>query len=311
MPQLNEPVIVSPKEHALLVGEPPTPKDDGFVSPLEDPEGVSRAVEKALANSNPLPDAEPPPDTQVTLPGGMVRGDHVISTVEVKELTGEDEEVMARAAQAQPGNIFHFINILLEAGTVRFGSEDEKQTKKLLKSALVGDRDAILLGIRRATYGDTIDLNNWQCPSCQELSDLEIPLADIPITESENIREDGEFDIKLRNGRVATVRLANGADQLAVFEERKLVTAERDSLLLSRCLISIKDPDGTDHTVAGLGLGTARSLGAKDRHAILETLSKKQPGPRFDGIKVTHDTCGKEVELLIGISDLFPDFLLV
>lgn len=281
--------------------------DDGFVSAAEDPEGVARLVQKAMEQSNPLPDPVPPPDTSVTLPGGLQRGDEVITTAEVQELNGEHEEILARAAQAKPGNLFHFMNTILECGVVRFGTEDPKQTKKLLKNALVGDRDALIMGIRRATYGDNIALERWECPSCGEESDLDIPLEDIPVRELEG---DLTLEVPLRKGRVATVRLATGADQLATFENARLLMAERDTILLSRCLAAITDPDGTVHTTAGFATSYARGLSASDRHVILKALRDQAPGPRFDELEITHDTCGKEVKLLIGMADLFPDLVL-
>lgn len=282
--------------------------DSGFISATEDPEGVARAVQKALQENNPLPDPVPPPDTHVNLPGGIRRGDEVITTAEVRELTGEHEEVLARAAQAKPGNLFHFMNVLLECGTVRFGTEDPGQTRKLLKNALVGDRDAIILGIRRATYGDQIEVERWQCPECGEHSDLVIPLDEIPVHELEG--DTDMLEVPLRRGRTAQVRLASGADQLAVFENTKLLTAERDTILLSRCLVSITDPNGTKHTTAGFASSYARGLSAMDRHTILRELREKAPGPRFNEMKIEHVTCGKEAELPLGMADLFPDIIL-
>src|SRR5580698_8724844 len=125
---------------------------------LADPEGTTRAINQALSETVAAPEAEMPPDTLVHLPGGLVRGAQVIRAAEVRELTGEHEEALARAARAQPGSVVHFLNTLLECGVVRFGSEDPSQTQAFLRDTLVGDRDQLLIGIRRATYGDDIEL---------------------------------------------------------------------------------------------------------------------------------------------------------
>jgi hypothetical protein len=278
------------------------------------PENASKAkaaIDQVLSESNPMPDAEPPPDTRVQLPGGLVKGEDVISTAEVKELTGIDEEHLVRAAQSVPDNVFHFVNVLLECGVLRFGSEDAKETKRLLKTTLVGDRDALILGIRRATYGDDIDIEKWRCPECENESDLTIPLSDIPVREMKDPVNEVVFEVDLRKGRKAQVRLANGEDQLAVFENRRLTKAERDTMLLQRCLMSIIDADGTEHVTVGLGGSYARGMSIPDRHSILRALAEKQPGPQFNELKITHETCGKEVNLVIGIGDLFRDFILV
>ena len=283
------------------------PKDE-FVGATEP--GVAEAINAALAESVEMPAAEPPPDTLVTLPGGLVRGDRVITQVEVRELTGEHEEALARASQAQPTNLLHFVNVLLECGTVRFSTEDTTRTGQYLKDALVGDRDAILLGIRRATYGDEVEIPNWVCPECGNMTDLTVPITDIPVRELEHPAKDIMFDVPLRRGRTAEVRLANGADQQAVFENLKLSTAERDTVLLAHCLLAIRDKDGTRHITTGLANSIARSLSLPDRHAILRQLAEAQPGPQLSDMKLTHQDCGKEVDLSIGLSDLFRDLSL-
>lgn len=277
-----------------------------FVNPAEDPSVLGKAA-AAMAATVKDPVATPPPDTLVELPGGLVRGASVIRTAEVRELTGEHEEALARASKAQPGSVVHFLNTLLECGTVRFGGEDPSQTAALLRDTLVGDRDALLIGIRRATYGDDIELEEWKCPECKNTTDLSIPLADIPVHKLEHPDKDITFDVPLRKGRVAEVRLANGADQTAVFVTGEQTVAERDSILLARTLLAIRDKDGTRHTTTGDAGTLARKLSLPDRHAVLRELTERQPGPKFAELKFTHADCGKEVGLAIGLPDLFRD----
>jgi hypothetical protein len=279
--------------------------NEGFVSPVDNP-AVLGEITKALTDTVKQPEAEMPPDTLVMLPGGLIRGSSVIKQVEVRELTGEHEEALARASRAQ-NSVVHFINTLLECGTVRYGTEDPGRTSDFLKDTLVGDRDAIVMGIRRATYGEKIELEGWQCPECGNASDLTIPLSDIPIQELEHPDKDAVFDVPLRRGRIAEVRLANGADQSAVFAAADITGAERDTILLSKCLLAIRDKDGTRHITSGHAGALARNLSLPDRHAVLRQLTKRQPGPKFGELKFTHQDCGKEVELVLGLADLFRD----
>jgi hypothetical protein len=280
--------------------------NEGFVNPAEDPSVLGKITE-ALTESVKQPDAEMPPDTMVQLPGGLSHGTQIIRQVEVRELTGEHEESLARAARAQPNSVVHFINTLLECGTVRFGTEDPAKTSGYLKDALVGDRDAIVLGIRRATYGDEIEIEGWRCPECDNASDLTIPLSDIPVRDLAHPGKSAVFDVALRRGRTAEARLANGADQAAVFTPKDLSGAERDTILLSRCLIAVRDKDGTRHVMGGQAGGLARRLSLPDRHAVLRQLTERQPGPKFGELRFTHQDCGKEVELVLGLADLFRD----
>ena len=59
--------------------------------------------------------------------------------------------------------------------------------------------------------------------------------------------------------------------------------------------------------MAGHGSVTL-NLSIPDRRAIIKALADKQPGPRLNEVKFTHQACGNEVTLLIGIGDLFLDF---
>jgi len=276
-----------------------------FAEAAADPIAANAAVQAALDAATPWPEAELPPDDLVNLPGGLLVKGEVIRTAIVQELTGVHEEALARATQSQ--NPFHFVNTLLDCGTVQFGDENKSRTKELLKQALVGDRDAIILGIRRATYGDVIDLKEWECPECGNKSDLSIPITSIPVTYLEKPQEETVFEVSLRKGKSARVRLVNGADQTAIFEDPKLNPKQMDSIMLSRCVLAIRDADGTEHNLAGQP-NLARNLSIPDRHAIIKELANRQPGPNFNDVKFVHDDCGKEVTLLLGIGDLFLDF---
>jgi len=286
-----------------------TKKDSQTISAIEDPEGVNRAVQRALADANPVPDPVPPPATMVELPGGLLHAGNLICTAEVRELTGEHEEALARAAQGKPGNLLYFMNTLLECGVVRFGTEDPNDTRKLLKDTLVGDRDALIIGIRRATYGNDLEMEQWQCPECEQLSDLMLPLDELPVKKLDDPVQQ-HFTVPLRFGRSAEVRLATGADQLAVFDNSSLNAAERDTILLGKCLVALSGADGVRNVVTGLSNAVSRQLGVKDRHDILRELRERQPGPEFK-MTMTHDACGKETEVSIGLGDLFRDFWLL
>jgi hypothetical protein len=280
--------------------------DDNFQNPLDNPGAANEAIKAALDSAGPeWPSPDPLESDLVTLPGGLVlEDDVVITTARVKELTGTDEEAIARAAIS--GNPFHFLNVLLESGVVQVGDQPAKKTKSLLKKLLVGDRDALIMGIRRVTYGDEIEQEEWTCPECDTESDLSIPLADVPVKKLDT-PSDAIFEVEMRKGRVATVALATGGDQLAVFENPKLNIKERDSLLLARALISIKEANGVVNGTAGFANGTVAAMNMADRNKILKELAQRQPGPQFNDVKFVHDSCNKEVTVAVGIGEMFPD----
>lgn len=279
-------------------------KDDKrWIDPKDNPEQTNALIEKLLTESAsaPVPEIKFPDGDIVTLPGGLVRKDGVVKTVEVRELTGEDEESLAKASQSV--NPFTFLDRLLRCGVTRIGdSKDEK----LLSQMLIGDREAIILGIRRATYGDDIKVIGWVCPDCNNEADLTFSIDDIP-SEKLNDPSDAEFNVNLRKGGHAKIRLANGEDQLAVFDKPDLTQAQRETILLSRCVVSITDRSGKEMLMAAFP-SMSRSMSIPDRHAILKELGTRQPGPKYDQIKFDCDSCNKEQNVTVTIGHLFLDF---
>jgi hypothetical protein len=276
---------------------------------LANPGAAQSALEGATATArSPLPDAELPPPDLVKLPGGLVHKGGVIRTAVVRELTGEDEEALARALQSN--SFYHLLDVLLRAGVVRLGSLDHDESQKLLPDLLTGDRDEIILGIRTATYGDIVEAYNWICTSCGKSVDkLEFSLAsDVTRVTLKDPAAGTVFDVKLRKGGSARVRLVTGRVQAAAFERDDLVGPQRDDIVLSQCVDTYTDPAGAAHLIPGFP-SMVRKMSAPDRRKILQELSKRQPGPRYNEVAFKHDGCGEEVTLALGITDLFRDLI--
>ncbi len=90
-----------------------------------------------------------PSNNIVTLPGGYITATgEVIDEAEVRELTGADEEAIAKAP-----NVGRALLTILQRGTVRIG--EERADDKVLDSILSADRDVLLLAIFKATFGNT------------------------------------------------------------------------------------------------------------------------------------------------------------
>ena len=268
-----------------------------------DPAKAQAAAQAIMDASKEEFPKEPPklgPD-QVELPGGLVQGDEVIRTATVRELTGEDEEKLYKALGSN--NRFHFTNTLLECGTETIG---DQPAKPLLKNLLIGDREQIILAIRRVTYGDSVTVINYVCPECEGITpQISFDITeDIPVRKLADPREDIEFDVKLRKGGVARVRLPNGGDQAALSKLPESTVAERNTVMLQHVISTITDPNGTIHSLAGEP-SLALRMGIADRRTILGEIAKRAPGPRYNEIKFAHDACGKQVTLGVDLGDLF------
>jgi hypothetical protein len=276
---------------------------------LANPGAAQAALDGAKeAAKSPLPKAEFPPDDLVTLPAGYVHEGELLRRVTVRELTGEDEEALARAIQSP--NIYHFLDVLVNCGVERIGTLDRETSLAILPDLLVGDRDEIILGIRRVTYGDTVEVFNWQCYECgRRIDKIEFSLSeDVDRVTMKDPANEAHFTVKLRGGGSAVVNLATARVLTATYEMDDLTTPQRNDVMLSKTVETWTDRNGQIHLIPGFP-SMVRQMSTTTRQTILRELSKRQPGPRYNEIKFKHEECGAEVTLALGIADLFRDLL--
>lgn len=276
---------------------------------LADPERTNADARAVLAGSMAAPQIEDAPDDLVKLPGGLIRGGKVDRTATVRELDGLDEEALSRALKTQGvAGVFHFMDTLIACGTVSIG--DEPADRETLKSLLIGDRDELALAIRVATYGPDMVIEQWVCPHCGSQSDISFSLTeDVDRRTLADPAGDQTFEVSLRKGAKALVRLPSGRDQEALFENDTWTTAQRNTKLLSLCVMSYTDPSGQQFNVMAFP-SVVTKLSIPDRQKLIQEISERQPGPRYNEVKFTHEECGNEVVLALGVRDLFRDLIL-
>jgi hypothetical protein len=269
---------------------------------MENPEQANAQIESILSDSspaqetNPKPTLEPPPDPLFTLPGsGQV--------VEVRELTGADEEALARVQ----ASFARWVSTLLERAVEKIDgkSADAEAVGKLL----VGDRDYLLMAVRKVTWGPEIELFGIDCSGCGESVDMIAHTDDIPVTTLQDPRE-ATFTVALRNGRTASVRLPNGHDQAVYLEKEDATNAQRNTLLLQRCVESITDANGMELPVEGFPSMVREGLSLPDRARLLREINNKMPGARYTEVPVKCPDCGETTVIGIGPVALFPDLYL-
>lgn len=240
------------------------------------------------------PQIEPPGDDEVRLPGGLLLSDGTVrKDALVRELNGADEEALAKAS----GHLLRFTRTLLGA-VVEVGGEPA--TKEIIRDLLVGDREALVLGIRRATFGNDVTFEQFVCPGCAALLDITVDLSTLEMKELDN-PEQREFEVPLRKG-VAIVRLATGEDQEAVMDMGQATAAEENTLLLSRCVLSLNGKK------VNKAREPIRALGLVDRKTLISFLAETQPGPRYDEVKSKHEECETEFPVYLAVDDLFRGF---
>lgn len=268
--------------------------DAGIIDARVSPDAANQAVKEALQPSD-TPMIDLPPDGSVVLPGGYIHppDGKLYIEAEVRELNGVDEEALAKPEVTK--SLGRFTQLLLQRGVTRVGPFDNPNNT-ILGSLLVGDRDQLLIAIRMATYGPSLELS-VECPACAEKLDLQYDLdKDIPIKKMED-PFDRSFVYVAKGGQKIKATLAVGVDQEAILNAGNKTVPELNTLLLSRCL--------TDDAGVPLGVEGVRALGIHDRRELLKQVTTKQPGPAYQSMEVTCPVCAKEFPLSLTLYDLF------
>ncbi|MCP4410561.1 MAG: hypothetical protein GY807_23025, partial [Gammaproteobacteria bacterium] len=181
---------------------------------------------------------------QVALPNGYwIDGAHY-RNVELRMLTGFDEEYIAEPSSATfPAN--RITNLLNRCITSMDGVEEV--TADAVWRLTVGDREALLLHLRRLIMGERMQcvLN---CPQagCSELMDIELSVSDLlqpTYQKPEHVYED-TIESADRKYRVR-FRLPTGIDQVAAALRASTDVQAGSELLLRRCVEAVFD-DGED-----------------------------------------------------------------
>lgn len=232
-----------------------------------------------------------PSKNEVDLIIGFInKAGETVKVAEVRELNGADEEAIAKA-----GSSGKALSVILQRGLVSLG--DLPATKDDLDSLVSGDRDAILLGIRRVTFGEELKLN-VTCGSCTETKDIKIHLLnEVPIREFDETTG-RTWDVALKDGKFATVTLPNGALQRKIMENLDKTGPELNTIIISGCLLSV---DGRPSA----GASTVLKLGMADREEILKSIMDNTPGPRLGEVSKVCEACGEKMSIPLNLADLF------
>jgi hypothetical protein len=171
-------------------------------------------------------------DSIVSLPGGLLLPDNRrLDEVELRPLSGREEDWLASHPEA-PRAVA--ISRVLAGCVVRLGGR--KPSGDLLSRLLVGDRDFLILQLRRLTLGDRFDAV-MQCPACYAKMDVAFYTSDVHIDSRPQTALTYSIDLPADGrgpARSVAFRLPNGADQEAI---KGLAPGAAVAELLRRCVI--------------------------------------------------------------------------
>lgn len=245
----------------------------------------------------PVPTIDPAPDCLVDLLRGLQHNGRDQKRAEVREMTGNDEEQLAR--YKRQGEIF---DAVIALGTVRVGDIDlasmtlaERQGH--LRQLLVGERDVLFLNIARVTYGD-VHRFPFTCTACGRPQDLGVTISEDFKPKVVNDVNERSFQYRTSKGEGLEVRLATGADQMEVLRKDGMTTAEMNTSLLSACIISLNGGMVVDP------LAYAKGMSMRDRQGLLQALVDRQPSIDLT-IKFPCHGCQEEQQISFNWLDFF------
>lgn len=248
---------------------------------------IARAKQTIVGDA-PLMDE--PPDTRITLCRGLFQGAAFATEAEIKELSGDDEEAIARALSQS--DTLSLVNAMLTQGVVRIGNQDlltRSPVERLgvINQLLVGDKELLFLRILQITFGDERVVETI-CPACEKRIEVVYHISkDIPVRTLDEPSKP-VYEFVLRNGQRIEYRLVTGEDQTEATKRRASLLPEQNTITLSRCIVSLNGRPLLDP------LNFAKTLGAGDRRNLLKEISLHQPGPYFQEVKLPCAECGVE-----------------
>lgn len=270
-----------------------TPLTDALMSAEENPALANQIASAVFNPAADMPEIDLPPDGSVTLPGGFIDATGALHTeATVRELNGADEEALFKPEVMK--NLGRWTQLLIQRGVTRLGPF-ENPTNNQLGTLLLGDRDMLLLAVRKATYGVDLQMG-VNCPACGEPLEITHDLNNVEVRKMDNPLE-RTFPYKLKSGEEVLVTLAVGSDQEAILSaSANKSLPEICTQLLARCVTKDGRP---------LGLEGARGLGIHDRRELMNELTARQPGPQYSKVDLDCGACGKQFPMIVDLQDLF------
>jgi len=222
---------------------------------------------------------------------------------EIIEMTGAEEEAIAKPEIRINGA--KVVRTVLERCCIRIGDLTKSSMglakwRNIIQNLYVGDQDYMMLKIREQSVGAEVEANH-ECPNQQckaklktlvNLDELEV----MPFKES-------EFDFELPRGyrdkngvvhKTGRLRLPKGVDRELLDPIARKNLGEANTLMLTRCIMSLDEVNVTNDIIRGLSIG--------DRNYLFELLKDYMFGINFN-IEIVCDTCGTDFKASLNMAN--------
>lgn len=180
----------------------------------------------------------------IVLPNGLRRDGAHHRTATLRALTGEDEVVLRERGRRLPPA--ERATLLLATCVDRVGSV--AMSADVARALTAGDRDALLLHVRRDVVGEHLHcLLRCPPPGCGRTMDVDLRIRDLLVPPRHDAPETHEETISVGEGTLRVrFRLPTGADLEAAAPLGSVDVDEAILLLARRCVLEARDPEGRD-----------------------------------------------------------------
>lgn len=248
---------------------------------------ASSQTEESVVTGNP-----------VKLPCGLFRDGKTVKDATVTAMTGlTRKSIAAENVRTNPAKITDVI--LLQC--LKKVGETGIINNKLINELLLGDRDFLMLEVRRASLGSTITAN-VECGECNKKIEVKFDLNEIKVKHL----EEGKYEVLdgFRGFRIvssqpkinAFFRFPNGADQAVILPFLQKNPIDANYRLFSLCLM---EWNGEKKKVES---SFFERLGVAELDLIDEAFTENQPGPDLTQ-SVSCPVCTADIEMTFQGSD--------
>jgi hypothetical protein len=231
---------------------------------------------------------------RVAIPGGVWRHDSLATDAPARELglrpvDGEDETFLLDSMdRAAPGT--RATALLARCLT----DSDAQQT---VRSLTVGDREALLLHLRRLTLGETVDCAmDCPAPSCGERLQLALRTSDLLVAPYADVRREYELSIDAGGAHYAVLfRLPNAGDLDWMASVAAADPAQAAQALFERCVTRTLR-DGVDVP--------AHALDPAVRDAVAAAMAEHDPQAEIE-LDLACPACGAAFAIVFDTAMFF------
>jgi len=172
-----------------------------------------------------------PSAVETTMPGGVAVDGERRRDAALRPLVGADEAFLLDADALAP---VERSTVLLARCLVRLGPW-EPPGEEQVRGLAAGDREALLLHLRRLTLGDRLELV-LSCPACGEALSLDLRVADLLVPPYQDWAAEHSLVVDATS---VSFRLPTGADLEAAARVAAVDPGRGAQLVLERCVIGV------------------------------------------------------------------------